>query len=102
MNVLAGDPTRDQVVNALDLADVKRRLGRTPGDGVTGNGGYSPFDDMTADGRINALDLAAVKQRLSRRINALPEPTALPVAPAGGLFGEALIAATDDLRALLA
>ena len=67
--VLRGDATGDGQVNALDLADVKRRLARRPGDGVTGAGAYSIFSDITMDGQINALDLAAVKQRLN---NLLP------------------------------
>jgi hypothetical protein len=72
INVLAGDATGDQRVDALDLADVKRRLGRRPGDGVTGGAAYSVFADLTADGIVNALDLAAVKQRLGRRLGAEP------------------------------
>ena len=67
-NVLRGDATGDGQVNALDLADVKRRLNRRPGDGVTGAGAYSIFADITMDGQINALDLAAVKQRLNTRL----------------------------------
>jgi subtilisin-like proprotein convertase family protein len=74
INVLRGDSTGDGVVNALDLADVKRRLTRRPNDGMTGAGAYSIFSDVTMDGVINALDLAAVKQRLTNRINDLPEP----------------------------
>ena len=73
VNVLRGDATGDGTVNALDLADVKRRLGRRPGDGTTGAGGYSIFSDITMDGVVNALDLAAVKQRLGNRL-----PTAEP------------------------
>ena len=68
LNVLRGDATGDGSVNALDLADVKRRLGRRPGDGTTGAGAYSIFSDITADGVVNALDLAAVKQRLGNRL----------------------------------
>ena len=75
VNVLAGDSTGDGVVNALDMADVKRRLARRPGDGVTGAGGYSVFADLTSDGVVNALDLAAARQRLGRRLPA-PEPAA--------------------------
>ena len=102
VNVLGGDPTRDQSVNALDLADVRRRLGRQPNDGVTGAGAYNPFADMTADGRINALDLAAVRQRLGRRINNLPEPTALASAGGSSLFSENAVAESDRLAALFA
>ena len=73
LNVLRGDATGDGQVNALDLADVKRRLNRRPNDGVTGAGAYSVFADITMDGQINALDLAAVKQRLNNRLPT-PEP----------------------------
>ena len=64
LDPLPGDATRDGRVNALDLADVKRRLNRRPGDGVTGDGAYSIFADLNADGRTNALDRAAVKRAL--------------------------------------
>src|SRR3982750_422487 len=77
INVLRGDATGEGVVNALDLADVKRRLGRRPGDGVTGAGAYSIFADITADGVVNALDLAAVKQRLGNRLPTADPATAL-------------------------
>jgi hypothetical protein len=73
VNVLRGDTTGDGTVNALDLADTKRRLGRRPGDGTTGAGAYSIFSDITMDGVVNALDLAAVKQRLGNRLP-VPEP----------------------------
>jgi uncharacterized delta-60 repeat protein len=65
-----GDATGDGAVNALDLADVKKRLGRSAGDGVSGNAAYSVFADANADGRIDALDLAVVKRRLGRAIDA--------------------------------
>jgi hypothetical protein len=73
INILRGDATGEGVVNALDLADVKRRLGRRPADGVTGAGAYSIFADITNDGVVNALDLAAVKQRLGNRLP-IPDP----------------------------
>jgi hypothetical protein len=77
LNVLAGDVNQDAAVNAVDLADVKRRVGSsTTGD--TG-AGYSIFADVTGDGRINALDVAAVKQRLGSR---LPGDTARAAASA--------------------
>jgi hypothetical protein len=57
-------------VNALDLARVRRDLGRTVP--IT-----SPAD-VTRDGRINALDLSAVFQRKG---GSLPPPT-LPAAAA--------------------
>jgi hypothetical protein len=77
INVLPGDTTRDGRVNALDLADVKRRLGRRPGDGVTGGAAYSVFADVTADGVISALDLAAARQHLGGSIPAAAAATAL-------------------------
>ena len=76
VNILRGDATGDGAVNALDMSDAKRRLGRRPNDGITGAGAYSVFADITMDGAINALDLAGVRQRLNDRINNLPEPTA--------------------------
>jgi hypothetical protein len=75
-NVLPGDVTGDGRVNALDLADVKRRLNSAAGDGVVAGGVYSVFADVTADGRINALDLGAVKQRLNARLPDAPAPPA--------------------------
>jgi hypothetical protein len=74
INVLRGDTNGDQQVNALDVADVKKRLLRRPGDGVTGSNAYSIFADLNTDGVINALDVAAVKGRLNTRINNLPDP----------------------------
>jgi hypothetical protein len=74
VNVLRGDTNGDQQVNALDVADVKKRLLRRPGDGVTGSNAYSIFADLNTDGVINALDVAAVKGRLNTRINTLPDP----------------------------
>jgi hypothetical protein len=67
--VLAGDVTRDGRVNAVDLSDAKRRLNRTPGDGVV-TGAYSAFDDVDGGGRINALDLSAIRQRLNQTLPA--------------------------------
>ena len=77
INVLRGDATGEGRVDAIDLADVKRRLGRRPGDGVTGGGAYSIFADMNPDAFINALDLAAVKQRLGNRLPTPDPATAL-------------------------
>jgi hypothetical protein len=91
VHVLPGDGTRDGVVNASDFAEIKRRLNRAPGDGVTGATAYSPFADTTADARINALDLADMKRRANSRLPAT-EPTALGAAPL------AWAAADDSLR----
>ena len=77
INVLRGDSNGDSVVNALDVADVKKRLTRRPGDGVTGSNAYSIFADLNADGVINAVDIAAVKGRIGTRINTLPDPAML-------------------------
>ena len=74
INVLRGDANGDSVVNALDVADIKKRLSRRPNDGVTGANAYSIFADLNADGVINALDVAAVKSRIGTRINTLLEP----------------------------
>jgi hypothetical protein len=77
INVLRGDATGEGRVDAIDLADVKRRLGRRPADGVTGGGAYSIFADMNPDAFINALDLAAVKQRLGNRLPTADPATAI-------------------------
>jgi hypothetical protein len=70
------------VVNALDVADLKKRLTRRPNDGVTGADAYSVFADLNADGVINALDVASVKRRLNTRLSALPDPASASAAPA--------------------
>jgi hypothetical protein len=75
-NVLAGDANRDGLVNALDLADVKRRSNSTTATGV--GAGYSVFADVTGDGRINALDLGAMKRRLNSRLPPAESPTFVP------------------------
>ena len=67
--VLSADSNGDQVVNALDVADVKKRLLRRPGDGVTRSNAYSIFADVNADGVINSLDISAVKARLGQAVN---------------------------------
>jgi hypothetical protein len=80
--VLPGDVTGDGRVNSLDVADVRRRVGRFAADHVTGDNAYSVFADTNADGRINALDLAAVRRRLGRALPVIdPVP---PTAPAAG------------------
>ena len=68
--ILTGDATRDGRVNALDLADVRRRLNTraTDSSSGTGNNRYSVFSDVNADGVINALDLALVRQRLNTQL----------------------------------
>ena len=99
INALPGDDTRDGVVNALDLADVKRRLNRTAGDGVTGGGAYAATADVTGDGRINALDLAAVKQNLLRRVPAAAAAVLAPAAPRAPAAPLAPPRATDPLFA---
>ena len=78
INVLRGDMTGGGVVNALDVANAKKRLTRRSGDGVIGASAYSIFADVNADGVINALDVAAVKSRLTTRLTPLPDPAAPP------------------------
>jgi hypothetical protein len=76
LNVLPGDAYRDGSVNAVDLAQMRRRQSTSTDHyhgsplGIT----YQIFVDVTGDGRINALDLAAVKRNLNR---SLPSATAL-------------------------
>jgi hypothetical protein len=82
--VLPGDTTRNRTVNALDVADVKNRLGTVVSQyidfGRVDN--YFPYSDVNADGRINALDLAAVKRNLTRSVPPPPytTPASLPAA----------------------
>jgi hypothetical protein len=64
IDVLLGDVGGNGDVTALDVAAVKRVLGRSYGDGHTGVGSYDTWADVNADGRINALDVAAVKRNL--------------------------------------
>jgi hypothetical protein len=67
-DILPGDANGDGVVNAIDLAYVKRHLGTSTFDFE----GYSILADLNGDGRTNALDVAAIKQRLGRRLPAAP------------------------------
>jgi hypothetical protein len=63
--VWPGDVDRNHHVNALDVAAVKRLLGRSASDATTGGlSGYRIFYDLDGSGRIDALDLAAVKRSL--------------------------------------
>jgi ELWxxDGT repeat protein len=77
VNVLRGDANGDGVVNALDVADVKKRLLRRPGEGPYSSTDYTIFADVIPDGVINALDIAGVKLRLNQRLSVLAEPTSL-------------------------
>jgi hypothetical protein len=82
-NVLVGDVVGDGIVNALDVAAVKQRLTRRPGDGVVDpRRSYSVFADVNTDAVINALDVAAVKARLTRRLPAAQPSAAQPAAAA--------------------
>ena len=66
--ILAGDVTRDGVVNARDLGLVKAHLNaRSTG---SSSDRYDVFADANGDAAINALDLALVKQRLNSRLPA--------------------------------
>lgn len=78
MNVLPGDAAQDSRVNGFDELAVRRLLGRSPGDGVTGGRSYYPFSDLDGNGRINAIDLLHVRRRLYTR---LPDeqPAAAPM-----------------------
>jgi autotransporter-associated beta strand protein len=93
LSVLAGDSDRGGLVNAIDLANAKRRLGRSTTDPGTGAAAYSVFVDTTGDGRVNALDLAAVKQRLGRRLPATAPTAALLLTAAAPSATEELLGA---------
>ena len=92
INVLPGDVGGNGDVNAIDVAGVKRVLGRSYGDGFTGAGSYYVSADVNADGRINALDVAAVKRNLGTSLppasSAVAGGSAVAPAPtiADGLF----------------
>ena len=58
---LAGDVDRNGRVNALDLAEVKRRLGTS-----AASAAYNVFADVNGSGAVNALDLAATRRNLNR------------------------------------
>lgn len=66
--ILAGDVSRDGVVNARDLGLVKAHL-NARSTGSTSDR-YDVFADVNGDAAINALDLALVKQRLNSRLPA--------------------------------
>jgi hypothetical protein len=83
VNVLRGDATGDGAVNALDLGDVRKRLFRRAGDGVTGANAYSVFADVNMDGVLNSLDLGGVKVQLNHRL-----PTTEPAELATGILVE--------------
>jgi hypothetical protein len=73
--ILAGDVSRDGVVNARDLGLVKAHLNaRSTG---SSSDRYDVFADANGDGAINALDLALVKQRLNSRLPATSAAAAL-------------------------
>jgi subtilisin-like proprotein convertase family protein len=97
LNVLPGDSTRDARVNALDLVEIRRRLNRAPGDGVSGAGAYSVFADIDATGRVNALDLANVRQHLGQSL-----PAAEPEVPRAGAAAatSSLLLQTSAMRDL--
>jgi hypothetical protein len=75
LNVLAGDADRrGGRVNALDVAEVKRRLNT-----AVGAAGYSPFADLDSSGTINALDLTIVRRNLNHALPPAPVPAPVPV-----------------------
>jgi hypothetical protein len=79
LNALTGDADRrGGRVNALDLAEVKRRLNSNSAEPVSGR--YSPFADVDGSGAINALDLSAVRRTLNHELP--PPPPAAAFAPA--------------------
>ena len=86
--VLPGDVAGDLRVNAIDVAEVKRVLGRSYGDGHTGGGSYDTWADVNADGRINALDVAAVKRNLGTSLPPATAPSAGAAALAPTITGE--------------
>jgi fibronectin type 3 domain-containing protein len=82
---LQSDVDRSGAVNALDVADVRRRLNHTAGSPGTGSGAYSPFADVNGDGRIDARDLATALRdqhnTLPAQSPALPQPAGATAPP---------------------
>ena len=75
LSVVPGDATRDGVVNALDVAQVRSRQGTasgTPGRGVQA---HSVFHDIDGSGTINVLDYAAARARFGWALPASPRAT---------------------------
>jgi hypothetical protein len=81
-----GDGTATAVVNALDLAAVKRALNAAAN--------ITSRLDFDRSGRINALDLAAVKANLNRSLSLQPAAAAAPAAT----FGAVPVSAPEPLR----
>ena len=69
----SGNSNTAAFVNALDLAAVKRELGRT-------DAPVTSRVDFDRDGRVNALDLALAKRNLGRSIP-MPLATGAPTSP---------------------
>ena len=81
LTILTGDVDRNGVVNSADLADVRRRLGRTASSTGSGAGAYSALADVNGDGRINSFDQTLVLRNMGRSIPAAPPAAAaVPVA----------------------
>jgi hypothetical protein len=83
----ANDSATSAIVNALDVAAVKRALGRIGQD-------VNQAIDFDHDGRVNALDLAAARGRLGKSLSL----NAAPVAPAAA-FGAIPVSATTSTAA---
>jgi hypothetical protein len=97
LNVLPGDVNRDGRVNAMDLYEVRARLGRNAGTAPTSAwAGYSPFADVTADGRVDAFDFVHVRARQYTSLGPEAPPTV-----ASALFGSARIATNAAAAAAL-
>jgi hypothetical protein len=94
-NVLPGDVNRTGGrVNALDVLQVRRRLGATIGspDGAASPRGYSAFCDVNGNGAVTAADVALVRSRYQ---TALPAAEPSAAAPPTLLSGAASV--TRDL-----
>ena len=77
VNVLTGDADhRGGRVTALDVAEVRRRVGTT-----AAAGGYSPYADLNASGSINSIDLSIARWALDRSLPSAPAAPAESPAP---------------------
>ena len=86
-NALAGDGNGDGKTNALDVVELRRRVGQ-PASGR----GYSPFYDFSGDGTLNVWDLVAGLRNFNQALPQAdpqipPPPTQVAIAAARPLRG---------------
>jgi parallel beta-helix repeat protein len=67
-NVVPGDVTRNNGVNIIDEAQVRRRFGASLDAAGAPTARYSLFADLDGNGRINAIDVSIVRARQRRAL----------------------------------